>query len=310
MNNSKEILVPVILGPTAVGKTEITLKLAADFKGEILSCDSRQIYKHMDIGTAKPSTHELTTIVHWLIDVVEPSQHYSAYQFSLDALQIIRNVALQNKKIFICGGTGFYFNSLKEGLSPEVPPDLSFRSLYNEKVVKDGKEAIYQELIQHDPETAQRLHPNDSQRIIRALQVYYQSSLPLSQHKKMRNPPHDIKFIVFVLYLERSVLYQRINQRVDKMFQQGLWEEFNSLRRRGYTHNDPGMLCVGYKELFDVENKSISLDTSIKNIKMNSRRYAKRQLTWFLNKTNGIWIDVSEKSAYSKIKKKILEHME
>ena len=309
MNNSKEILVPVILGPTAVGKTELTLKLASDFNGEIISCDSRQIYKYMDIGTAKPSPDELEKIAHWLIDLIEPSQHYSAYQFSYDAQNIIRKKTRQKKMVFMCGGTGFYFNCLKEGLGPEVPSDLSFRALYKEKALQNGNESIYQELFKHDPETAERLHPNDCQRIIRALQVYYQSGVPLSQHKKIKNPPQDIKFLVFILSLNRPILYQRINQRVDQMFQQGLWEEFSSLRSKGYTDHDPGMHCLGYKELFPVENKSISLNDSIKNIKKNSRRYAKRQITWLLNKTDGVWIDVSEKSAYSKIKTRIIQHL-
>jgi tRNA dimethylallyltransferase len=263
----------------------------------------------MDIGTAKPSPQELKKTVHWLVDFIEPSQHYSAYQFSSDALQIIRQLAKQNRRVFICGGTGFYFNSLKNGITPEVPPDLFFRALYREKVLKNGRDAIYQELLQHDPETAQKLHPHDSQRIIRALQVYYQSGIPLSQHNNMKNPPKDIKFLVFILSLHRSTLYKRINQRVDKMFQKGLWEEFNSLRRKGYTDNDPGMHCLGYKELFQVENKSIDLDNSIEEIKLNSRHYAKRQITWFINKTDGIWTDVSEKSAYLKIKSKILQYI-
>ena len=178
-----------------------------------------------------------------------------------------------------------------------------------EKVLKNGKKSIHRELFQNDPETAERLHPNDSQRIIRALQVYYQSGIPLSQHKKIKDTPKDIKFLVFILSLNRPILYQRINQRVDQMFQQGLWEEFSSLRSKGYTDHDPGMHCLGYKELFPVENKSISLNDSIKNIKKNSRRYAKRQITWLLNKTDGVWIDVSEKSAYSKIKTRIIQHL-
>ncbi len=305
MDKKLEIRVPVILGPTAVGKTALSLRLASELDFEILSCDSRQIYRYMDIGTAKPSRGELETIHHWLIDIADPSDSYSAYQFAQEARAILKSKSGEPATKLICGGTGLYFNTLCEGIGPQVPSNNTFRKEYQEKVAKEGKKAIFSELQECDPETASRLHPNDVQRVIRALQVYHETGQPLSVYYKKNTRPKDITYLIIILSLPRRTLYDRINRRVDSMISQGLWEEFCSLQKRGYTESDPGLHCVGYKELFRVASGEWNLSQAVEKIKQNSRNYAKRQMTWFTNKTDGIRIDLSGPKVYADIKEKI-----
>lgn len=309
MNKKRKIQVPVILGPTAIGKTEISLRLASDLGFEILSCDSRQIYRNMDIGTAKPSREEMAEVRHWMIDIIDPSDYYSTYWFSQEALKVIRDGVERGITILICGGTGLYYKSLCDGLGPQVASNFTFRKEYSEKILKEGRESIFRELQKYDPETAARLHPNDIQRVVRALQVYYQTGYPLSEHQKRTRPPEDIEFLVIILSLPRPVLYKRINRRVDNMVSRGLFDEFCFLRKKGYNKSDPGMHCVGYKELFEVENTSISLLEAVEKIKRNSRNYAKRQTTWFTHKTEGIRVDVSNPDAYYVIKQKVMHFL-
>lgn len=302
MSKKQKIKVPVILGPTAIGKTDISLRLARQLNFEIVSCDSRQIYKHMTIGTAKPTTQEMDEIKHWMIDIIDPSEYYSAHQFSQKTLEIIREGEKRDKTIAVCGGTGLYYRSLSEGLGPQVASNLPFREKYTKRALKQGNESIYRELQECDPETAAHVHPNDVQRVIRALQVYHDTGKPLSALQKKMDPPLDVEFFVIILYMSRPLLYKRINERVDAMFSAGLWDEFEQLLQKGYTKSDPGMQCVGYQELFDVKNTSKDLNLAIEKIKQNTRNYAKRQITWFTNKVTGTNIDISETEAYSLIK--------
>lgn len=310
MDKKLKIRVPVILGPTAVGKTEISLRLAADFGFEIISCDSRQIYRSMDIGTAKPSGRQMDEVRHWMIGIINPSEYYSAYRFSQEAIRIIRDGAKQDKTMLICGGTGLYFRSLRQGLGPQVGSNIAFREKYKKKVLQEGNQSIFKELEECDPVTAARLHPNDVQRVIRALQVYYETGHPLSALQKEVRPLDDIEFIVIILSLSRDALYDRINNRVDRMISEGLWDEFNSLCKKGYGESDPGMQCVGYKELFEVKNGSGTLFEAVERIKRNTRNYAKRQITWFKHKENGIHVDISDSSSYSGIKEKITKFLD
>ncbi|MBD3315207.1 MAG: tRNA (adenosine(37)-N6)-dimethylallyltransferase MiaA [Chitinivibrionales bacterium] len=310
MSEIAKIRVPVILGPTAVGKSAVALRIAEEEGFEILSCDSRQVYRGMDIGTAKPTPREQGRVTHWLIDIREPSESYSAYGFAVDAAEVIRESARRGAKILICGGTGLYFRFLTEGTGPKVPTDIPFRERYLQKVHNEGPETIFKELEQVDPETAARLHPHDTQRVIRALQVFHKTGVALSVHRKRTRGPSDIEFHVFVLTLERNSLYERINKRVDCMIDAGLWEEFCTLRRHGFGPTDPGMQCLGYKELTEVERGSRSLTETIDIIKRNTRRFAKRQTTWFAHQTQGLRVDVAESGCYSRIKKTTREFME
>ena len=310
MERKNIIRIPVILGPTAVGKTETVLKLASEFNAEIISCDSRQIYRYMDIGTAKPLSQQTKETTHWMIDIINPSEHYSAFNYSQDALTIIRTRSKENKTLFICGGTGLYFRTLREGPGPLVGADLAFREKYLEKAHEEGNESIHRELRRYDPETASRLHPNDIQRVIRALQVYHQTGDPLSSYREKKTAPPDIEFFALILTLPRNKLYDRINRRVEQMLSHGLWDEFCSLIDSGYTSTDPGMQCVGYKELFDVKRNIGTIAEAAQKIKQNTRNYAKRQITWFRNKENGLYVDMAYPSAYIKIKEAILKFLE
>ncbi|MGA2508058.1 MAG: tRNA (adenosine(37)-N6)-dimethylallyltransferase MiaA [Chitinispirillaceae bacterium] len=278
---SLPIIVPVLLGPTAAGKTAIALQIAQSAGWEILSCDSRQIYRYMDIGTAKPRQGERDRVRHWLIDILDPAERYSAAAFVRDAGRIIRSRAENGIVTLVCGGNGLYFESLRKGIGPQVASDPVLRDALTRRAAEEGIAVLYRELREKDPEAAAAIHANNTNRIVRALAVYHQTGRKISELKRLAVPPDDLEFIVAALMPERQMLYERINRRVDEMVRQGLWEEFRALRRRGYDERTPGLQCVGYQELFAVERGAGSLEEAVEKIKQNSRRYAKRQITWF-----------------------------
>jgi len=288
----------VVLGPTAVGKTVFVLRAAEALGYGVVSCDSRQIYKGMDIGTAKPSIEERKCVTHWLIDILAPSEAYSAFAFASDALRVIREAHAAGKKILICGGTGLYFHLLENGAGPSGPldgADIELRGALQKQASERGAGELYERLRNADPEAASKIHPNDVQRVLRALDIIYRKGEPISTFQEAMRPPEDIQFRTIVITRPRDILYERINSRVDAMFERGLWEEFRTLRESGYTETSPGMICVGYRELFDVEKGETSLKQAAERIKQNSRRYAKRQMTWFRNKTKALrYVDVRD----------------
>jgi tRNA dimethylallyltransferase len=275
------IKVPVLLGPTASGKTAAALLIAESAGWEIISCDSRQIYRFMDIGTAKPDREELGRVRHWLIDILDPAEQYSAAAFAGDALNVIRTRAAEGKVTLVCGGTGLYFESLRKGLGPQAASDPLVRDALAQRAAEEGSAALHRELCEKDPEAAGAIHANNVQRVVRALAVWYQTGKTISALKRLAVPPEDMEFTVAVLMPERDSLYERINSRVDEMARRGLWEEFIALRERGYDERTPGLRCVGYQELFAVERGTTSMKDAVAMIKQNSRRYAKRQITWF-----------------------------
>ncbi|MCL2689764.1 MAG: tRNA (adenosine(37)-N6)-dimethylallyltransferase MiaA [Chitinispirillia bacterium] len=289
-----KFVVPVILGPTAVGKTELVLDFAQKFGYEIISCDSRQIYRFMDVGTAKPSLGERGGVKHHLIDILEPSQTYSAFAFAQDALKIIRESARSQKKVLICGGTGLYFYILSGGADALSEADLEYRASLQSMAGESGAPALHEKLKVVDPQAASKIHPNDLQRLLRALDIFHRSGHSISSLQKKKSPSQDIDFRPVVINRPREILYERINRRVDMMIEQGLLEEFRSLRKRGYGETSPGMVCVGYRELFHLERGESSLKETADLIKQNSRRYAKRQMTWFRNKTEAVHIEISD----------------
>ncbi|MBN1128788.1 MAG: tRNA (adenosine(37)-N6)-dimethylallyltransferase MiaA [Chitinispirillaceae bacterium] len=275
------IKVPVLLGPTASGKTAVALRLAESAGWEIISCDSRQVYRYMDIGTAKPRREELGRVRHRLIDILDPQEPYSAAAFANDALNIIRTLAAEGKTALVCGGTGLYFESLRRGIGPQVASDPLIRDTLARRAAEEGCAALHRELHDRDPEAADAIHANNVQRVVRALAVWYQTGKTISELKRLAVPPEDIEFTAAVLMPRRDSLYERINGRVDEMTRRGLWEEFVALRGRGYDERTPGLRCVGYRELFAVERGTASMREAVEMIKRNSRRYAKRQITWF-----------------------------
>ncbi|MFP4416781.1 MAG: tRNA (adenosine(37)-N6)-dimethylallyltransferase MiaA [Chitinispirillaceae bacterium] len=297
----RQQLVPVILGPTAVGKTAVAIELALRYGWEIVSCDSRQVYRYMDIGTAKPDKDELRAVRHYLIDIIDPCEQYSAWRFASDALGCAKKTAAKAKSICICGGTGLYFRCLSEGLGPQIPANPAFRAHCEQKADRYGKQVLHEELSRVDPLSAKRLHPNDSQRIIRALQVFYDTGESISRLDSQKKPMHSLEFVPIILHMPRAVLYERINGRAEQMMDMGLWDEFKRLRSMGYAPDSPGMHCVGYRELFAVENGEMSLPEAVEKIKRNTRRYAKRQMTWFRHQVSGFFVDVTCPESYTEL---------
>lgn len=296
-NPSIPIKVPVLLGPTAAGKTALALAVAERSGWEIISCDSRQIYRFMDIGTAKPTQSELARVPHRLIDIIDPDVLYSVHAFVKDATAAIRDLAQKGRVGLVCGGTGLYFEGLRKGIGPQVESDPDVRDFLMASAAREGSAALYAELSEKDPESAAKIHSNDVQRIVRALAVFSQTGTKLSALKAIRTPPADMIFKAAVLLPPREKLYKRIDARVDQMVLAGLWDEFRSLREKGYNEASPGLNCVGYRELFAVERGTCSLGDALEEIKRNSRRYAKRQITWFNSHNAGEIIDHCDDTA-------------
>jgi tRNA dimethylallyltransferase len=301
MSADAGILVPALLGPTGVGKTDFAVRLAAKHGFEIVSCDSRQVYRHMDIGTAKPTRQEQALARHWMIDIIEPSEPYSAYQYAAQAREIIRKRNAGEISLLVCGGTGLYYKSLSEGLGLRVASNPHFRARLEKRAAHEGPDAVFEELRRVDPDSAERLHPHDLRRVIRALQVYHDTGIAMSKHLQHPDAPAGMTFVPLFLSLPRELLYARINRRVDAMMEKGLWEEFCVLRKRDFGPDAPGMECVGYKELFDVADGKATIEQAADLIKQHTRRYAKRQLTWFAHQAKGVAVDVSRADAFERI---------
>jgi tRNA dimethylallyltransferase len=305
LSENPRIRVPVILGPTASGKTELAIALALELGLEILSCDSRQIYRHMDIGTAKPTPEEQRLVKHWMIDVINPEQRFSCFQFARDSQEIITDRFNSGTSMLICGGSGLYFKGLSEGIGPTAAANEDFRKIYFEKAQKPGgDQEIYNELKKIDPLTAKVSCPTNIQRNIRALEVYVTTGVTQSEQKKKAHPPGNLEFLILVATLPRTELYRRIDNRVDTMIKNGLFDEFKTLRNKGYDEEAPGLHCLGYKELFSVENGSMPLSFAANIIKTKTRNYAKRQITWFKHQSKGIEFP-NNKDGFSMIKKNI-----
>jgi tRNA dimethylallyltransferase len=279
--DNARITVGVLLGPTASGKSAAAMILAGMLPCDIVSCDSRQIYRFMNIGTAKPSVADRARVPHRLIDIRDPSEGYSISAFVDDALAAIRACAREGRLPLVVGGTGLYFESLRRGIGPRVDSDPLIRASLMRRAALEGSAVLHRELSARDPEAARAIHCNDVHRIVRALAVYLQTGTKISSLRHEGAPPEDIEFRIAVMMPPRAVLYDRINNRTDGMLRGGLWEEFLELRRSGFDESAPGMRGLGYAELFPVLRGECSLSAAADRIKMNTRRYAKRQVTWF-----------------------------
>lgn len=297
----------VICGPTASGKTGLSIKLAQKMQGEVISCDSMQIYKHMNIGTAKPTKEEMQDIKHHLIDFVEPSKRYSVADFRKDALDAIDAVLKQNKVPIIVGGTGLYVNCLTQNIQyPTLETDLEYRKLLEQRVEKEGLEVLYEEAKKIDEEAIKNISVNDQKRIMRILEIYHQTGKTKTELEiESRREPPMYQYIVFAINMDREKLYERINKRVGIMLEQGLIEEVKELLEK-YEEFPTSMQGLGYKEVASYLNGELTKEEMIEKLKMETRRYAKRQLTWFRKDPNIIWLD-GLKSPEENIKI-ILEH--
>ena len=287
-------LVVIISGPTASGKTGLSIEIAKRFNGEIVSADSMQIYKSMDIATAKPTKDETAEIRHHLIDFVEANENFSVAKYKQIALSAIDNILSRGKLPIVCGGTGLYIDTLMNNTVFLDYEDSGIRERLEKRKESDGIESLYEELKKVDPDTACRLHLNDSKRIIRALEVYYLTGKTISEQNSLSHKeesPYD--FLLFVLSAHnREILYKRINDRVDKMLDMGLVEEAGSFFASDISKT--AKQAIGYKELKPYLDGEISLETAVEKLKMETRRYAKRQLTWFRNKKNVNWLYIDD----------------
>lgn len=283
----------LIIGPTAVGKTALSLELARDFRGEIISGDSMQVYRKMDIGTAKVNKEEQAGIPHHLIDILDPDQLFSVQEFQTLARQKIEEIAMRGNLPFVVGGTGLYIDALVyEYQMPRVIEDPEFRQKWRTYADQRGNLALHQKLQEMDPVSAKRLHPNDRKRIIRAMEVTEKLGVPFSEVQKKGESRYDALWIG--LTMPREQLYQRINERVDLMLEAGWLEEVENLRENGYQLSHTAMQAIGYKELNLYLEGKLGLQEAINQIKKGTRKFAKRQLSWFRRISDVHWFDVNQ----------------
>ncbi len=277
----KEVI--VIAGPTASGKTSLSIELAKLLNGEIISADSMQVYKYMDIGTAKPSAEEMQGIRHYLIDELLPNEEFNVVKFKEAAEKYIEAILEKGKQPIIAGGTGLYISSLINNINfSETVSDWELRKQLEREAEEYGPVHIHDKLKLVDPVSAASIHPNNVKRVIRSLEVYYQTQKPISYHnEKSREIPPKYKFILLGLTMEREKLYDRINKRVDIMLENGLIDEVERLVELGYADSITSMQGIGYKEILSYLRKEITLEEAVETVKRESRRYAKRQITWF-----------------------------
>ncbi len=279
----------VIAGPTGVGKTELSIKLAKALNGEIVSADSAQVYKGMDIGTAKIKEQEKNGVVHHLLDIVEPIKKYSVGDYQRKVNEIL-NVS-EDKNILLVGGTGLYIDSVVRGLSVLPESDSQIR----EKLMKENGENLFKLLCEIDPESAESIHPNNKRRVERALEVFYKTGEKFSELSKKNIKGNNFKFLKVALERDREYLYERINRRVEIMMENGLLKEVESLYEK-YGESLKRINIIGYTELVDYIEGKINLIEAKELIKKNSRNYAKRQFTWFKNDDEYIWYDLDKMS--------------
>ena len=288
MNKPKVI---VICGPTASGKTALSIELAKKINGEIISSDSMQIYKDMDIGTAKPSKGEMQGIKHYMLDLVEPDKRYSVADFKKDAEKAIEDILTKGKVPIVVGGTGLYVDSLIYGIEyQELQFDEKYRKELEERVFNEGLEILYNEAKQIDPQAMEKISHNDKKRILRVLEIYKATGkTKTEQEAESRKNGVKYDYKVFAINMDREKLYERINKRVDIMIEQGLIQEVENLLKK-YTVFPTSMQGLGYKEVVEYLQGNISKEEMIEKIKMETRRYAKRQITWFKKNKETIWI--------------------
>jgi len=294
MASSNKVL--FIIGPTAVGKSRLAVELARKLDGEIISADSMQVYRGMDIGTAKPAKDEMKGIPHHLIDIKDPDEAWSVSDFVARSRELIDDIVRRGKISIVVGGTGFYLNALIEGFSfPELKADKEIRDRLGKEAKDQGSLHLYERLKKVDPKTAERLHYNDTKRIIRALEVYEVTGRPMSELESKGNRlPYQVRLIG--LNMDRGALYKKIEERVDKMLDKGLMDEVKGLLEKGYDKHLPSMQALGYKETIDHLKGKYDHKTYVELLKKNTRNFAKRQMTWFRRFRDVQWFDVEKLS--------------
>lgn len=281
-----------IAGPTASGKTALAVALARELDGEVVSCDSMQVYKRMDIGTAKPSPEERQGIPHHMIDVAEPWEDYSVSRYCADAAPIVEDIVSRGKTAIIAGGTGLYMDSLIRGNDFAPFPSTGVRERLEREADREGMEALLARLRAVDPEAAARLHLSDRKRIIRAMEVYLETGETITAHNRRTQalPPRFSPVWLGLDFESRAELYSRIDRRVDVMLEAGLLEEIRALLRSGIPEKCTAMQAIGYKEFTDALDSRCTVEAAADQVRQSSRRYAKRQLTWFRRNGRIHWL--------------------
>lgn len=292
----------VLAGPTASGKTALSLRLAQEHDCEIVCMDSMQIYRGMDIGTAKPTATEQALVPHHMVDVAEPTEAYSVARYQQEAEECIRDIQRRGKRALLVGGTGLYLRALRHPMAMgDTSGDQGFRQEMETIASEDGgRERLHTMLAETDPESASAIHVNNVRRVIRALEVYHLTGVPFSQQSQTDQPP-AFQYRVASLTMDRAQLYQRIEQRVDAMLESGLIDEVRRLLDQGVPATAQAMMGLGYKELIPYLRDERSLDEAVCAIKLGTRHYAKRQLTWMRREEDVLWVDSTSESAYHQL---------
>ncbi len=301
----------VLGGPTATGKSDIGVQLAKKIGGEVISADSMQVYRGMDIGSAKLSTAEMEGVPHYLIDVLDPKEEFDVTRFQELAKEALGEIYSHGHIPILVGGTGFYIQALLYDIDfTEQEKDTAYRKQLLQYADENGPEALHEKLEEVDPEAADEIHPHNVKRVIRALEYYHQSGEKISEHnRKEREKGSPYNYRYFVLTDDREKLHARIDARVDKMIEDGLVEEVRSLQEAGCRKDMTSMQGLGYKEILDYLSGGCSLEEAVEQIKKSTRRYAKRQLTWFKREPDVIWIDRSKLPDEAAIVQEILQNL-
>lgn len=300
----------ILTGPTAVGKTDLSIKLSKSLNAEIISADSMQIYKYMDIGSAKVTKEEMDGVIHYMIDEVTPDVPFSVSEFQMRSEKYIEEINKKGKNVLITGGTGLYLNSLIYNMDfAKSNANNKIREKLEQELAENGIDYMHEKLRGLDEEAANRIHKNNTKRVIRAIEVCM-SGQKMNDFSKDLRYNEKYKPIIIVLNRDREVLYQRINKRVDIMLENGLLDEVKELLKMGYTKDMISMQGIGYKEMIKYLDGEYTYDEAIEIIKRDSRRYAKRQLTWFKRYQDAKWFDLDKYQDIEILKEDIINHIE
>lgn len=298
----------VLTGPTAVGKTSLSISLAKAVNGEIISADSMQVYKGMNIGSAKIRKEEMQGVTHYLVDILEPEEEFHIVKFQKLAKAALEEIYAKGKIPILVGGTGFYIQAVTRDIDfTQAEQETSYREELEQFAKEKGAEYLHEKLREVDSKSAENIHANNVKRVIRALEFYHQNGTPISEHneeQKQQTSPYNLAY--FVLTAPREILYERIDRRVDQMMEEGLLEEVKSLRERGCHRGMVSMQGLGYKEILAYLEGEYPLEEAVRILKRDTRHFAKRQLTWFRREQNVIWVD---KEQFHWNEAEILEYM-
>jgi tRNA dimethylallyltransferase len=308
MTEKEKPMLIVVAGPTASGKSAAAVELARIIGGEIISADSMQVYRYMDIGSAKITQDEMMGVPHYLIDVADPTEEFDVVRYAHEAKAAISDIISRRKIPILCGGTGFYIQAVTRDIDfSETGALPAYREELTAYAAEHGNSALHEQLKNIDPVSYETIHPNNLKRVIRALEYYKETGMTISAHneaERQRETPYDLHF--FVLNDDRAVLYDRIDRRVDFMMAEGLYDEVMYLRQMGLTRDMVSMQGLGYKEMLDCMDGKCDIDEAVRILKRDSRHYAKRQITWFKREKDAVWI---ERADFGGDSKRIAEFM-